>query len=513
MKLRNNFLMDGTRASGILMPIFSLPSPMGIGDIGQASFDFIDFLKKSQQQYWQILPVGPTEPVFSNSPYMSPSAFAGDPLLIDIDSLIEFGLLDRSELSTQVFSEYQVDYTVVAKEKNRLLRLAWQSFKNTTPLSVLSNFTKENQWVDDYALFKVLKEKFDNTPWTSWPVSIKKRDPQTLQKTKEEHNDTFNYFIFEQFIFFNQWKKLFAYANKNNIKLIGDVPIYVAADSVDVWVNQSIFQLHKTQLTPTSVAGVPPDYFSPIGQLWGNPLYRWRSTIQSVKNKLWKWWEERLQHNFTLTHAIRIDHFRGFEAYWSVPSAEINAVNGKWIKGPGTAFFLEMEKRLGSLPIIAEDLGIITPEVNAMRKALGYPGMKVLLFAFDGNSDNSYLPHTYNTNTVVYTGTHDNDTAVGWFLSNAIQPGNKLQAKKYANQNNYEAGSFHRDLIHLAFASVADTAIIPMQDILGFGNDCRVNTPGTTDNNWQWRCAERFITDQLADYLGTQTSLYGRAPG
>ncbi len=504
-------MMNQKRSSGILMPVFSLPGKFGIGDIGTSASQFIDFLKSADQQYWQILPMGPTEISFANSPYMSPSAFAGNPLLICPDDLIKKGLLKESEINTKSASEYQVDYPFVIKEKKRLLQLSFNQFTAQNPADSLSYFIKQHPWVEDYATYQALKEKYIS-PWTEWPLEIKKREKTALKTIKKELHSNISYYIFEQFLFFTQWSKLRKYAHENNIKLIGDLPIYVAADSADVWANQAIFQLHPTKLIPNQVAGVPPDYFSSTGQLWGNPLYKWHSTNKKTKKELWDWWEKRLRHNFSVTDAIRIDHFRGFESYWSIPAGEETAVNGKWLEGPGKNFFLEMEKRIAPLPIIAEDLGIITPAVDKMRKELGYPGMRIILFAFDGKPDNSYLPHNYDKNTVVYTGTHDNDTAVGWFLNPEISSEDKIRAKKYSNNKDQDLGTFHLDLIHLAYASVADTVILPIQDVLGFGNDCRINTPGTIEDNWQWRCAERFITPELASYLKEQVSLYGRQP-
>ncbi|WP_051305660.1 4-alpha-glucanotransferase [Desulfogranum mediterraneum] len=501
------------KSSGILLPVFSLPSPHGIGDIGQTACDFIDFLHRSGQQNWQILPLGPTEPAFANSPYMSPSAFAGNPLLISIDGLLKQGLLSEGELQYQDFSPYQVDYQRAAEYKTELLSIAWQKFTANNPNGTLENFSRKQPWVADYALFQALKERYNHAPWTSWPEEICQFRKTALARARLELANEIAYFTFEQFLFYSQWEKLHRYARKKKIHIIGDLPIYVAGDSADVWANQELFQLDPETCLPTRVAGVPPDYFSATGQLWGNPIYRWKDTENGVEEALLNWWEARLRHNLALTDAVRIDHFRGFESYWSVPAEESTAINGRWVKGPGLPFFTEMTRRLGPMNIIAEDLGIITPEVNELREALGYPGMKILLFAFDGSPQNTYLPHNLESNCVIYTGTHDNDTSVGWLLSPKVTAADKERAKRYANHPDSHAGTFHRDMIHLAYSSVANLAIIPMQDILGFGNDCRTNTPGTVAGNWQWRCAARFITPALADWLQELTAFFARTPG
>ncbi|PIE59964.1 MAG: 4-alpha-glucanotransferase [Desulfobulbus propionicus] len=498
------------RSSGILLPIFSLPGRHGIGDIGESAELFINFLAESAQQWWQILPCGPTDGAFAFSPYMSFSAFAGNPLLISLDKLARQGLLSRKAINYQCGSEYSVDYPAVAAKKLPLLYTAWQEFQSSAADGILEEFSEQQPWVKNYSLFCALKKKYA-LPWTSWPDAVKKRSRAALKKEREELAADISCLLFEQFIFYSQWQELRACAEKKNIRLIGDVPIYVAADSADVWSNQNIYKLNKKTSLPAHVAGVPPDYFSKSGQLWGNPLYKWNTTCKETKSALWLWWEKRLRHNFSLANAVRIDHFRGFESCWSVPATEKTAVNGKWVKGPGASFFEEMHKRLGNMEIIAEDLGIITPEVERLRDSIGAPGMKILLFAFDGSADNSYLPHNHVKNCVVYTGTHDNDTAVGWYLNPAIPAEEKKRAKRYANQNNKEAGIFHRDLLHLAYSSVADLVIIPMQDVLGFGNDCRINTPGTVADNWQWRCARRFISAELASWLKDEAVFFNRA--
>ncbi len=500
------------RSSGILLPIFSLPGADGIGDIGPSALGFIDFLKKSGQHCWQVLPLGPTSPLFGNSPYMSPSAFAGSPLLISLDLLVEQGLLLPKEKMGS-FSEYTVDYPRVERYKNAILNLAWQRFLNRpNGKTLLAEFAATHSWCVDYGLFLALKQQFRGAPWFAWPMALRQRHVEPLAQAVELHKAHISRTLFEQYIFFTQWRALRQYAADQGISLIGDLPMYVALDSADVWANQEVFFLDKSSGEPTYVAGVPPDYFSATGQRWGNPLYRWETTDPQVRQSLWNWWEQRLQLNFSLVDILRIDHFRGFASYWSIPATEQTALNGTWREGPGLPFFEEMTRRLGDMPIIAEDLGLITPDVESLLRQLGYPGMNVLLFAFDGDPNNNYLPYNIQKNSVVYSGTHDNDTAVGWYLNPEISTLSKQRAKRFANRTDDDAGSFHRDLVHLALASPANLAILPMQDVLGFGNDCRLNTPGTVENNWQWRCAPRFIHDELAAWLYNMTELFGRLP-
>ncbi len=502
------------RSSGILLPVFSLPGPFGIGDIGLPSRHFIDFLKKSGQRYWQILPVGPTSRVFGDSPYMSYSAFAGNPLLISPDLLAQQNLVQKKELIPPDFSEHAIHYPQVSAYKKSILRLAWKRFqlRDCAENSPISDFVRSHPWVNDYSLFLALKEKYSDTPWYHWPLPLRHREPVALKQAALELKESIEYFIFEQYLFFSQWQQLRTYANESGIRIIGDLPIYVAVDGADVWANQQLFRLDTVSGEPTHVAGVPPDYFSNTGQRWGNPLYRWNTENILEKNRLFDWWEQRLRLNFDLVDTLRIDHFRGFESYWAIPAADETAVNGQWNPGPGQPFFEEMDRRLGDMSIIAEDLGDITPEVEALRRGLGYPGMKILLFAFDGTKENSYLPYNTEKNSVIYTGTHDNDTAVGWYLSPEVSPESKRQAKLFANRQDTDAGSFHQDLIYLALSSPPNLAILPMQDILGFGNDCRMNTPGTTKNNWQWRCVEHSLNEGVAVWLHDLTHLFGRIP-
>ncbi len=500
------------RSSGVLLHLSSLPGQHPIGGLGSDSFNFIDYLKSCGQSWWQFLPLGPTSPTFGNSPYMVSSTHAGNPLFIDPEQTIQLGLAAPNNIPKTSFSEYSVDFPAAKKFKETFLRQAWQYSKTSDFTKTLQEFSQKHEWLDDYALFMVLKQKFEQKPWFKWPKKFRFPSQALLKKYQKELAEEIQYFQFEQFLFFQQWELLHKHAQKCSIKLIGDLPIYVAADSVDVWANQEIFELNPKTGSPTHVAGVPPDYFSKTGQRWGNPLYRWNSRNTRVRTQLYKWWEKRLSSLFSLVDMIRIDHFRGFESYWSVPAHKETAIEGKWKKGPGLKFFTAMEQRLGVIPIIAEDLGIITPEVEKLRDDLGYPGMKILQFAFDNNPDNAYLPHNHIKNSIAYTGTHDNDTTVGWFFDPKVPKKSKQLAKQYANRLNDDSTSIHQDFIHMAMGSTANLSIIPLQDLLGFGNDCRMNIPGTSTGNWSWRCAKRFLTPELAKWVHEQTHFFNRLP-
>jgi 4-alpha-glucanotransferase len=505
------------RSSGILLHLSSLPSPYGIGDLGPSSFDFIDFLVQSGQSFWQILPLVPVNAGFGNSPYMSSSAFAGNPLLISPERLIQEGWLPAQDLppGPPECSEYWVHFEAVRQWKGQVLLRTWNLFQQkNSPEEQEKFFTalaEEYPWLPSYSLFMVLKEHFNNAAWLDWPEELRCFTSEAVQAAQQQFQDEIRRYHLEQYLFFTQWNALHSYASSQGIQIIGDLPIYVALDSADVWANQEIFMLSPKTGQPSHIAGVPPDYFSDTGQLWGNPLYRWNSR-SATKQHLLNWWEARLRASLGVVDVIRIDHFRGFEAYWAVPAEDENAMNGTWNKGPGLRFFQEMEKRLGPLPVIAEDLGVITPEVEDLRDTLGFPGMKILLFAFDGDPENAYLPHNIEKKCVVYTGTHDNDTAVGWYLNETVAWEAKQQAKHYANRHDNDGGMFHRDLVYLALSSVAKLCILPMQDVLGFGNDCRMNTPGSSTGNWQWRCAPRFLSPEVAEQLKEHTALFGRLP-
>jgi len=501
------------RRSGILAHISSLPSPYGIGDIGTAGYRFLNFLEESGQSCWQFLPLNPTNELFDDSPYMSSSAFAGSPLLISPDLLHQDGLVDLASLDRHPnFSPYTTDYRQVRKFKTGLLAEAFSNFLPTAGRE-LEKFRTSHPWLEDYALYMALKEHFSDAGWMSWPREVASREPLALQRLSEEHRERVLYYIFEQFIFHKQWTALHRLARQRDVLLFGDIPIYVGLDSADVWAHQAIFTLDPVGCRPTLVAGVPPDYFSKTGQRWGNPLYRWDTDSPSTRDQLVDWWISRFAAIFELVDIARIDHFRGFESYWAIPAANETAVEGQWLPGPGAEFFHTVFSRLGPLEIVAEDLGMITERVLELRDALGFPGMKVLQFAFDDNPANSFLPHNFETtNCVVYTGTHDNDTTVGWFLDRQFDDGVRARIKKTANRRLHDDSGIHDDLIYLALSSVANLALFPLQDILGFGNDCRLNTPGVAHGNWRWRCAPEFLTDQVRDSLRTRTELFGRHP-
>jgi 4-alpha-glucanotransferase len=497
------------RSSGILAHISSLPSPHGIGDIGHSSWNFLEFLQKSGQTLWQFLPTVPTNPIFDNSPYMGNSAFAGSPLLLSMDLLVEDGLLSKIEMKPDYFSEYQTAFQEVTRFKKSLLQSAFKAF--ATDDKQFLAFQKDSIWLHDFCLFMSLKDRHKQKGWFDWPVDIATRTPEALARESENLTDKITYYAFEQFIFHKQWKLLQQKAKSKNIRLIGDIPIYVGWDSADVWANQDIFELNKKTHTPVNVAGVPPDYFSKTGQRWGNPLYCWHSTDKKIQNNLQQWWTNRFKAIFSMVDIVRVDHFRGFEAYWSIPATHKTAEKGKWIKGPGKKFFDDLQKQLGTLDIIAEDLGEITPEVVQLREDLDFPGMKILQFAFDKNRENAFLPFNYTgSNSVTYTGTHDNDTTVGWFLSNQLNDKQRLEIKRYCNKETHDIDAIHKDFIYLALSSISNYAIIPLQDILGFGNDCKMNSPGSSKGNWSWRCAQRFLTTEISNWLYAQCELFGR---
>ncbi len=499
------------KSSGILAHVTSLPSKFGIGDIGPSSYSFIDFLVNSGQRYWQFLPVGPTNPVFDNSPYTSSSAFAGSFLLISPELLYQNGLLDKEDIQVvPYFSKYTVEFEKIIPFKLQLLAKAFTRFAGFDS-DEYTSFLATAPWLDDYARFMTLRELYSDKAWFDWPKDITTRDTDALSKLHRDHETQINYYRFEQFEFYRQWQLLRKYATSSSVNLFGDIPIYVGLDSADVWANQDIFKLDPTTHTPTHVAGVPPDYFSETGQRWGNPLYRWHACNKDVSQKLLAWWIERFRSVFKLVDVARIDHFRAFESYWSVPVKEETAINGNWVKGPGESFFASVFKELGPLNIIAEDLGVITPAVEKLRDDLGFPGMKVLQFAFDNNPKNSFLPCNYeNPNFVVYTGTHDNDTSVGWYLSDKITDEDRREIALFANRTFGDNRSIHENLIYLALSSICNLAVIPLQDLLGFGNDCRMNTPGTKKGNWAWRCSQEFLTDEVSKSLKEKTITFGR---
>lgn len=499
------------RASGILAHITSLPSPYGIGDIGTSAFRFIDFLTEAGQTYWQILPTVPTSLIFDSSPYMSTSAFAGSPLLISPDLLVEKRLIERSELIKQdSFSAFLTNFQAVSHYKEHLLRLAFKRFHQSSE-SEYQQFCQQTEWLDDYALFMTLKSVYNGKPWYQWPQNLAKRLLPALETARIKYQQQYQYYLFEQFLFHSQWSGLKNYAADHQIKMIGDIPIYIGLDSADVWSHQNLFDLDPETLRPRRVSGVPPDYFSKTGQRWGNPLYRWNSKIAAVREGLLDWWTMRFKAVFEMVDVARIDHFRAFEAYWAIPENENTAINGSWIEGPGLSFFKKIERRLGHLDIIAEDLGEITEQVIKLRDETGFPGMKVLQFAFDGTPDNPFLPHNFSTpHCVAYTGTHDNDTTLGWFMAEDLNDELRQTIKKMANRNLHDNSPIHEDCIYLVLSSTANLSILPLQDLLGFGSDCRMNTPGVPTGNWKWRCAAEFLTKEKANWLKVITLRFGR---
>ena len=493
------------RSSGILFHPTSLPGKYGIGTLGKEAYAFIDFLKKSRQKLWQIFPLGPTG--YGDSPYQSFSSFAGNPYLIDFDLLIEAHLLSEEDLRDVFFgdNEEYIDYGAIYNQKYPLLRKAYENFKSSDNHEMrenLEHFKRENaSWLNDYSLYISLKNHFNGLPWNEWAHDIKNREHGAMEHYKNELADDIEYHNFIQFLFFKQWGDVKRYANENGIKIIGDIPIFVAADSSDAWANPEIF-LFDEERKPVKVAGVPPDYFSATGQLWGNPLYNW----QKLKETNYSWWVERVRANLSTCDIIRIDHFRGFEAYWAVPYGDDTAINGQWEPGPGIDLFNAIKSQLGELPIIAEDLGLMTQGVIDLREATGFPGMKILGFAFDSGEENDYLPHTYTKNCVVYTGTHDNDTLIGWFQK--AKEEDRQFARDYLNSRSDD--EIHWDAIRGAWSAVANMAISPVQDFLGLGSEARINTPGVAAGNWQWRLRHGVLTDELAERIAKLTRVYSR---
>ena len=493
------------RSSGILLHPTSLPGKYGIGSLGKEAYKFVDFLKKANQKLWQIFPLGPTG--YGDSPYQCFSTFAGNPYLIDFDLLIEQNLLAEEDLKGVDFggNEEYIDYGAIYNQKYPLLRKAYENFKaneNKELKEKLETFKAENSsWLDDYSLYISLKNHFNGLPWNEWEDDIRTRKEAAINKYKAELADEIEYNNFIQFLFFTQWNNVKKYANDNGIKIIGDIPIFVAVDSSDAWANPEIF-LFDPELKPVKVAGVPPDYFSATGQLWGNPLYDW----DKLKELNYKWWVDRVKANLSTCDIIRIDHFRGFDEYWAVPYGDKTAENGTWCPGPRTDLFNAIKNELGELPIIAEDLGTMTQGVIDLREATGFPGMKILGFAFDSKEENDYLPHTYTKNCVVYTGTHDNDTLIGWFTK--ANEDDKQFARNYLNSRS--DNEIHWDAIRGAWSSVANMAIAPIQDFLGLGSEARINTPGLASGNWQWRLKDGVLTDELAERIAKLTKVYSR---
>lgn len=497
-----------SRASGILLHPTSLPGKFGIGELGQEAYDLIDFLEASYQQIWQILPLGPTG--YGNSPYLSYSAFAGNPLLISLEKLEQQGLLSSKDLaSLPNFPAQTVNYELVIETKFPLLKQASQKFHEQASKKALAEFhqfcTQNADWLDDYALFMALKEAHQGNDWTSWDAQIAKREPEALKDWRPRLENEIFYHQYLQFEFFRQWQELKDYANQKGVQILGDIPIYVAPDSADVWAHPEIFRLDEKTGKPALMAGVPPDYFSETGQLWGNPVYNW----EQLQTEQFSWWVRRVEAILEYVDLIRIDHFRGFEAFWAVEAPAETAMEGEWIEAPGEEFFRVLQQKLGDLPIIAEDLGVITPEVEALRDQFNLPGMKIAHFAFDSDRANPFLPFNYQTrNCVAYTGTHDNDTTVGWFQGRS--PEEQKRVVDYLGCVDPEG--IHWSLLRLVQGSIANLAIFPLQDIIGLGNQARMNFPGTVEGNWSWRYRPEDLSEQWRDRLKKLTYLYGRAP-
>ena len=501
--------MRFSRSAGVLLHPTSLPSRYGIGDLGRSAYALVDFLERSGQTLWQVLPLGPTG--YGDSPYQCFSAFAGNPLLISPDRLVDEGYLPSTAIQdVPDFPRERIDYGRVIDYKHTLYRRAFDHFREQATAGQQADFEafcdEHAAWLDDFALFMAVKNHFaehEGGVWNRWPEEIAHRTPAAIEKWSARLDGEIRYQKFLQFLFFEQWLALKEYANERGIDIIGDVPIFVAFDSADVWANRHLFYLEEDG-SPSVVAGVPPDYFSETGQRWGNPLYRW----SRMSDTGYAWWARRLESVLAQVDRVRIDHFRGFEAYWEIPADEPTAVKGRWVKGPEADFFRAMRDALGDLPIIAEDLGVITPEVEQLRDQFDFPGMKVLQFAFGGERNSNFLPHNFGRNSVVYPGTHDNETTWGWYR-NATEA-ERDHVRRYIASSGDDIAW---DLLRLAHASVSVMAVIPMQDLMDLGNQARMNHPGRESGNWQWRYTDNMLTDVIAYRLREITELYGRIPG
>lgn len=507
--------MNFPRASGILLHPTSLPGRFGIGDLGPAAYEFVNFLEETGQSLWQVLPLGPTG--YGDSPYQCFSAFAGNPLLISLELLVKDGLLDEADLAeVPDFPVERIDYGPAIEYKYALLKKAHENFMAGGPEELKEEYLhfvdQASWWLDDYALFRSIKDAHEGHEWTKWDPYLRDRENQALHFFRENHGADIGRHRFMQYLFFKQWLTLARYANTKGIRIIGDLPIFVAHDSADVWANREQYYLDEVGM-PTQVAGVPPDYFSEDGQLWGNPLYRWDLMARDG----YQWWISRIRAALSMVDIVRLDHFRGFEKYWAVPAEEKTARNGTWEEGPGASLFQAIKKALGTLPIIAEDLGVITPEVKILRDEFGFPGMRILQFAFgtDPQAD-EFKPYNFAPNSVVYTGTHDNDTTLGWFTTEGAGDSTREAAEvdderafvlKYLGTDGHE---IHWDFIRLALASVANTAIVPLQDVLGLGSEARMNIPARQGGNWGWRYRADQLSSEMKTRLAEMTEIYGR---
>ena len=506
--------MEFFRASGILLHPTSLPSNYGIGNLGAAAYKFIDFLALAKQTYWQVLPLGPTG--YGDSPYQCFSAFAGNTNLISPELLVEDEFLTEEEINRKPdFPVGRVDFGLLYDWKNWILGLAYERFRATTSVDLRGKFEtfcqQEAAWLDDYALFRAVKKSQDHRSWQNWDAKLLLREESALERARENLREDIQAQKFQQWLFFRQWAELKHYCQSKNIKIVGDVPIFIALDSADVWCNPSQFKLDEDG-HPHVVSGVPPDYFSATGQLWGNPIYHW----ERMRKDGFRWWIARIKHTLKMVDVVRVDHFRGFAAAWEVPGGDKTAVGGQWVKVPGRELFGALEQAIGDLPFWAEDLGVITPDVVELRDSFGFPGMRILQFAFGGDTKNHDLPHNYINNSVAYTGTHDNDTTVGWFRSQAGAGSTRDDSQinkerrfclKYLNSDGAE---IHWDFIRAVWASVANTAIAPMQELLGLGNEARMNLPASSSGNWYWQCKEGDLSEEIFKRLKELTEIYGR---
>lgn len=505
--------MNFPRASGILLHPTCLPGQFGIGDLGPTAFKFVDLLAEAKQSYWQVLPLGPTG--YGDSPYSCFSAFAGNTLLISPEQLVKDGLLAADALDDHPrFAADKADFGGVYEWKNKILPVAYQNFRKAADKGLgeeFDTFCGENSWwLDDYAAYRAIKFSQDQKPWYEWPQPLKLCEAGALAAINDQLVEAIDAQKFYQFLFFRQWLALKSYANERGVKIIGDIPIFLALDSADVWCNQSEFKLNKDG-SPTVVSGVPPDYFSSTGQLWGNPIYDW----DAMKADGFRWWIARFAWTLKAVDIVRVDHFRGFAAAWEVPGGDPTAENGEWVNVPGEELFTSLENALGELPVLAEDLGVITPDVTELRDSFKIPGMRILQYGFGGDPKDHHLPHNYIRNCVAYTGTHDNDTVVGWWRERSKTTGGKDPSTaterdfcmKYLDTDGTQ---IHWDFIRAVWASVADLAIVPLQDVLGLGNESRMNLPASTSGNWYWRFGEGAVTPEIIERLRTLTHIYGR---
>lgn len=491
------------RKAGVLFPISSLPGKYGIGSFSKHAFEFVDKLAEAGQKYWQILPLGPTS--YGDSPYQSFCAFAGNIYFIDLEQLVEDGLLKKSELEDVDFgnNENAIDYEKLFYNRYKVLRLAYKRAKIKKNPD-FKQFLKANKyWIEDYSLFMALKDAYKGMSYFEWDEPLRMREKRAIKFAREKYDEDVVFYQYLQYLFVCQWTKLKTYANNKGIKIIGDIPIYVALDSSDTWAHPEMFQFDEKG-NPVAVAGCPPDAFCATGQLWGNPLYDWGFH----KRTGFKWWIKRMEHTFSLYDVVRIDHFRGFDEYYSIPYGDHTAEFGHWEKGPGYKLFKTLKNTLGDMNIIVEDLGFLTESVIKLVKKTGYPNMKVLQFAFDSKEESEYLPHNYDRNCVVYTGTHDNNTLQAWM--DEISDEDRTFAERYANISGKDRKEMHWDYIKLAMGSVANLCVIPMQDYLGLGKEARINMPSTLGNNWIWRMSEGAFTEELAEKIHTITKDYGR---